>query len=111
MTDDLFGQVSVTAWDQREEPSEEAVYRKMVDERLQPYRWTNDPGELYRTHRHAYRKVLYVARGSIRFELHPGGLIDLRAGDRLDLPAGVEHSAVVGPDGVVCLEAHLPPSK
>ena len=29
-------------------------------------------------------------------------------GDRLDLPAGTSHDAVVGPDGVTCLEAHLP---
>ena len=28
-------------------------------------------------------------------------------GDRLDLPAGTRHDAVVGPDGVRCLEAHL----
>ena len=31
-------------------------------------------------------------------------------GYRLDLPAGVEHDAVVGPEGVVCLEAHRPAS-
>jgi hypothetical protein len=29
-------------------------------------------------------------------------------GDRLDLPAGTAHDAVVGPDGVTCLEAHVP---
>jgi hypothetical protein len=28
-------------------------------------------------------------------------------GDRLDLPAGVLHAALVGEQGVVCLEAHL----
>jgi hypothetical protein len=34
--------------------------------------------------------------------------VPLRDGDRLDLPAGVDHDAVVGPAGVTCLEAHLP---
>jgi len=29
-------------------------------------------------------------------------------GDRLDLPAGTRHEAFAGPDGVTCLEAHLP---
>ena len=29
-------------------------------------------------------------------------------GDRLDLPAGTRHDALVGPTGVTCLEAHLP---
>ncbi len=35
-------------------------------------------------------------------------VVELRVGDRLDLPAGTSHDAVVGPDGVSCLEAHLP---
>jgi hypothetical protein len=33
--------------------------------------------------------------------------VDLVAGDRFELPAGTEHEALVGPDGVTCLEAHL----
>jgi hypothetical protein len=32
--------------------------------------------------------------------------VTLNAGDRLDLPAGIVHDADVGPQGVVCLEAH-----
>jgi len=35
-----------------------------------------------------------------------GDSIYLQAGDRLDLAAGVMHDAVVGQQGVVCLEAH-----
>ena len=34
--------------------------------------------------------------------------VDLAPGDRLDLPAGTRHDAVVGPGGVTCLEAHVP---
>ena len=34
--------------------------------------------------------------------------VDLTAGDRLELPAGTRHDAVVGPGGVACLEAHRP---
>ena len=34
--------------------------------------------------------------------------LDLATGDRLELPAGTVHDAVVGPDGVTCLEAHRP---
>jgi hypothetical protein len=33
--------------------------------------------------------------------------VTLVPGDRLDLPAGVGHSATVGPDGVECLEAAI----
>jgi quercetin dioxygenase-like cupin family protein len=108
MTGEASDQVRIVHWDRPERPSEESVHRRMLEEGFEPYRWANGPGDVYPAHRHPYRKVLYVARGSIRFDLHPGGPIDLRAGDRLDLPAGVEHSAVVGPEGVVCLEAHLP---
>jgi hypothetical protein len=43
--------------------------------------------------------------GSIRF-LVGDQPFDLEAGDRLDLPAGTPHAAVVGPQGVTCLEAH-----
>jgi hypothetical protein len=35
-----------------------------------------------------------------------GKQLTLKAGDRLDLPAGVVHDAHVGAEGVVCLEAH-----
>ncbi len=71
--------------------------------------WSNGPGDVYAAHCHDYDKVLVVARGSIRFGLRDlGTAIELAAGERLDLPAGTEHDARVGPDGVTCLEAHLP---
>ena len=71
--------------------------------------WRNGPGDAYAAHRHGYDKVIVCVQGSITFGL-PGraGAIPLDAGDRLELPAGVDHDAVVGPAGVVCLEAHLP---
>jgi quercetin dioxygenase-like cupin family protein len=51
---------------------------------------------------------VYVVRGSITFGLPARGeALELHAGDRLDLPAGVIHDALVGPEGVVCLEGHL----
>jgi hypothetical protein len=73
---------------------------------LDPSAWSNGPGDRYATHRHGYDKVLVVADGSIVFGT-PGGPVPLEVGDRLDLPAGTDHDAVVGPDGVTCLEAHL----
>ena len=66
------------------------------------------PGAVYPAHEHAYRKILVVAEGSITFSVSGGRrVVAMRPGDRLDLPPGTPHSAVVGPDGVVCLEAHL----
>ena len=78
----------------------------MRAEGLEPYSWSNDGGYVYAPHRHGYHKVIYCARGSIRFDLpEEGRSVQLEAGDRLDLEAGTTHAAVVGPDGVVCLEA------
>jgi uncharacterized protein YjlB len=78
-------------------------------EGLQPAPWSNGPGDDYRAHQHDYDKVLVVASGSIRFGLPDlGTTVDLAVGDRLDLPAGTGHDALVGADGVTCLEAHAP---
>jgi mannose-6-phosphate isomerase-like protein (cupin superfamily) len=90
-------------------PSEQAVREIYAREGLQPYTWSNGPHDVYGVHAHPYEKVLRVVRGSIRFDLaahHTS--VDLQPGDELVLPAGVAHSAVVGPQGVTCLEAHRP---
>ena len=65
------------------------------------------PGDRYAAHDHAYDKVIVVTSGSITFGLDDGPA-ELATGDRLELPADTSHDADVGPDGVVCLEAHLP---
>jgi len=52
------------------------------------------------THEH----VLYCVSGSIVFHLRDGD-VDLRPGDRLDIPPGVDHAATVGREGVECMEA------
>ena len=78
-------------------------------EGLDPSPWSNGPGERYAAHEHSYDKVIVVDRGSVRFGLPADGRsIDLATGDRLELPAGTSHDALVGPSGVTCLEAHLP---
>jgi quercetin dioxygenase-like cupin family protein len=78
----------------------------MRAERLKPYSWSNDGGYVYAPHRHPYHKVLFCAQGSVTFELpEEGRSVELRPGDRLDLEAGTAHAAIVGPEGVVCLEA------
>jgi quercetin dioxygenase-like cupin family protein len=74
---------------------------------LQSYAWGNEPHDTYAIHQHGYEKVLRVVQGSIRFDLpQHGEAIDLGPGDILILRAGVAHIAIVGPEGVMCLEAH-----
>ena len=83
--------------------------RRLRDEGLQPGGWANGPGERYGAHDHPYDKVIVVEGGSIQFGLPATSeQIELAAGDRLELPAGLNHDAIVGSQGVACLEAHLP---
>lgn len=97
----------VTPWSDSTPPTESTLRQLYADEGLSPYQWSNGPHDVYSAHSHSYNKVIYVVRGSITFglpELHQQ--LAMKAGDRLDLPAGVVHDAVVGAQGVVCLEAH-----
>jgi quercetin dioxygenase-like cupin family protein len=69
------------------------------------YSWSNGPGDRYAAHAHPYEKVLYCVSGSITFLLEDEGRrLELRPGDRMVLPAGTRHSAVVGSGGVACIE-------
>jgi len=78
-------------------------------EGLRPGSWANGRGDVYAAHAHGFDKVLVCVAGSIVFGLPGRGeQVELRPGDRLDLPAGTEHDAIVGSHGVTCLEAHLP---
>jgi uncharacterized protein YjlB len=71
--------------------------------------WSNGPGDRYGAHEHGYDKVIVVVSGSIVFGLPAEGTsIVLETGDRLELPAGTRHDALVGALGVTCLEAHVP---
>ncbi|MDZ4277620.1 MAG: AraC family ligand binding domain-containing protein [Dehalococcoidia bacterium] len=100
---------ALTRWPDDTPPTEDALERIFRQEGLSPRRWSNGPGDRYGTHSHPYHKVLYCARGSIRFVLENRGQpLDLKPGDRLDIPPGTAHSAVVGPQGVSCAEAARP---
>jgi quercetin dioxygenase-like cupin family protein len=99
--------VKALQWTEKEPPTEAAIQRVFQAQGLQPYRWSNAPGDVYGAHSHSYHKVIYVVSGSITFRLpYTGQSVALHSGDRLDLPPGVVHDAVVGPEGVICLEAH-----
>src|SRR5262245_31593688 len=87
---------------------ESHVRSLLAREGLSASAWSNGPGDRYGVHRHDYDKVLVAASGSIEFQLPDlDQRFELCAGDRLELPAGTDHGALVGPNGVTCLEAHL----
>ncbi len=88
---------------------EPGLRTRLAGEGLDAQTWGNGPFDVYGEHRHGYDKVLVAAAGSITFHLPELGRdVLLDAGDRLNLPADTLHGADVGPQGVTCLEAHLP---
>ena len=99
--------VKVTPWPDNDPPTREQLWLSMTDEGLSPYAWSNSPHDVYAAHSHTFNKVIYVVSGSITFGLPEFERnVTLFPGDRLDLPAGIVHDALVGKDGVVCLEGH-----
>jgi quercetin dioxygenase-like cupin family protein len=82
----------------------DSVEQKLRAEADHCYQWSNGPGAVYAVHDHPYRKILYVAQGSITFTPQGKPAIVVNPGDRLDLPAGTPHGAVVGSEGVTCWE-------
>ena len=99
--------VKVARWEGDSPPDEAVIRRLFREEGLDPVRWSNGPGYVYGVHSHGYQKVIYAVVGGIRFQLPDAGEeADLGPGDRLELPAGTRHGAVVGDSGVICLEGH-----
>ncbi len=99
--------VIVRMWAASHPATAQELLAALSREGRRPYSWSNGPGDRYPAHSHGYHKVIVVVRGSITFVLPTSERrLHLQAGDRLELPAGVVHSALVGPDGVTCLEAH-----
>lgn len=97
----------VIAWSGDTPPDQGKIEALFNAEGLSAYPWSNGPGDRYTAHSHGYRKVIYVVRGSITFGLpETGARLEIHPGDRLELDRGVTHDAIVGPEGVVCLEAH-----
>lgn len=61
------------------------------------YEWTDAPDTVYDDHAHQGRVVFYVTRGSVTFD---GGITQtVSAGERINVPVGVHHTAIVGPEG------------
>ncbi|MGI9061025.1 MAG: AraC family ligand binding domain-containing protein [Ktedonobacteraceae bacterium] len=99
----------IIRWQEPEAPREQTVWHLMQTEGLRPYSWSNGPGVTYALHSHSYEKVLYCVKGSIRFMLHDTTdketNVELAPGDCMILAPDERHSALVGAQGVTCMEA------
>ena len=100
-------QLRVRRWMWNRTLSEQAIIRHMEMEGLETHRWKNDPGMKHPPYAYDFERVILVMRGSITIRIpETGEQVSLNPGDRLELPAGIIHEAVVGPMGVVYLEGH-----
>lgn len=99
-------EVRITRWTGALHPSLTNVTRKMQEEGLRPYMWTNMPNHRYAVRSHGFDKVLYVIEGTLELILPDSNeRIKLRAGDRADIAAYVRHGTNVGLSGAKCVEA------
>lgn len=59
--------------------------------------WHDEPNTEYSEHSHKGKVSFYVLRGSVTFSGDINAVV--KSGERLDVPVGVSHSAIAGPEG------------
>lgn len=100
--------VKVTRWHGGQHPTLDNITRRMQDEGLRTYMWTNTPNFRYPVRSHGYDKTLYCLQGSLEISFpQTKRRVTLRAGDRVDVPRGVRYSTIIGPTGAQCIEGSL----
>jgi mannose-6-phosphate isomerase-like protein (cupin superfamily) len=98
--------VKIVRWHGGQHPTYRTITQKMEQEGLRPYAWSNGPNFRYTARSHGYSKVLYCVEGSIEVVLPDANQsVVLRPGDRMELPRGVRHAAIIGPRGAQCVES------
>lgn len=68
------------------------------------YEHADPAGTVYPEHRHQGKVSIFVTDGGITFDF-AGEKHEVYANERLDIPPGVPHSAVVGPKGWIGIVA------
>ncbi|MBW4436241.1 MAG: cupin domain-containing protein [Pleurocapsa minor GSE-CHR-MK-17-07R] len=98
--------VRVMRWTGGQHPTVSTISRTMQKEGLRPFLWENSPNYRYAVRSHNYKKIMYVVEGVLEFTFPDSNQrVKLKTGDRVEIPAGVRHSAIVGSTGAKCLEA------
>ena len=100
----------VDRWDSQRDgsPSEAALRRTLEERGYTVQRYDYPPGTHFPTHTHGVDKIDAVLAGRFRITVE-GQSVVLEAGDCVEVPRGVEHSAeVVGNETVVSLDAVKP---
>lgn len=101
----VVAEIKVIRWRGGQHPTYQTITRRMEQEGLRPYAWSQGPNARQALRSHGYSKVLYCVEGSIEIILPDiNQRVQLRPGDRVDLPRGVRYAAFIGPRGTKCVE-------
>ncbi len=68
------------------------------------YEWQDPAGTIYNEHSHKGKVSIFVTDGSITFDFN-GVKKEVGTNHRFDVPVGVPHSAIVGPEGWIAIIA------
>lgn len=99
-------EVTVVLWEARGRPQLEALRARLVADGYQAIRWDSKPHQIYLAHAHIYTEVLWLVAGSLTMILPASRrLLELNAGDRVEVPAGTLHAVQAGPEGATYLAA------
>lgn len=63
------------------------------------YEWHDEPGTKYPVHAHKGKVTIFIEKGDVTFHFSDNTTHIVKIGERFDVPIGLEHSAVVGPNG------------
>ncbi|MDZ4768641.1 MAG: cupin domain-containing protein [Chloroflexota bacterium] len=98
--------VRLIRWTGGQHPTLSNITRQMQREGLRPYAWENTPNQRYAVRSHGFAKIMYVVEGTLEVTFPDSNQrVKMRAGDRIEIPAGVCHSTTVGINGAHCVEA------
>ena len=84
------------------ELSERWIKKFEGEEFASVYEWQDAPGTMYEEHSHKGKVSMFVTDGSITFDFE-GEKQEVKANERLDVPSGKLHSAIVGPQGWIVI--------
>lgn len=89
-------ELKVLRWNKPFIPEEVRLRDELTREGYSIFKWADSAGTTYPSHQHDHHESIWILEGEIEFEI---GEVRYRlgAGDRLFLPRGMVHTAVVPP--------------
>lgn len=98
--------VQITLWEAPERPTEKSLRSQLTADGYQVVRWASEPATGYPPHIHIYPELIWLVTGSLTLILPAEDrLFELAPGDRAEIPTGMVHGTMAGPDGAVYLLA------